>query len=45
MRRAALRARQLLADLLSSWTDSDRTAFADLLKSFNGRLDERFGSD
>ncbi|WP_158305667.1 MULTISPECIES: MarR family transcriptional regulator [unclassified Nocardioides] len=39
------RRRQLLADLLSSWTDSDRTAFADLLKSFNGRLDERFGSD
>lgn len=39
------RRRQLVADLLSSWTDSERTTFADLLKSFNRRLDERFGSD
>jgi DNA-binding MarR family transcriptional regulator len=39
------RRRELVADLLSSWTDSERKTFADLLKSFNLRLDERFGSD
>jgi DNA-binding MarR family transcriptional regulator len=38
------RRRRVVADVLSTWTDSDRMTFANLLASFNRSLDQRFGS-